>query len=180
MLGDIPVLGVLFRSTQYQKNLTELVALVTPHLVKPMAPGAARLPTDKWIDPNDVDVYLLGLEQGRQQPGSRRARTRTGGAAAAGIRPPVHEIGARRRRESHAHKGNENPQSLRRLALGVALLGLAGCYPPSALEMDYGNSVRNNIAQQVVNPQAGFNPKPAVGLSPQAAAGEEMKIQQKL
>ena len=69
VLGDIPVLGVLFRSTQYQKNLTELVALVTPHLVKPMPPGAARLPTDKWIDPTDVDVYLLGLEQGRQKPG---------------------------------------------------------------------------------------------------------------
>ena len=68
VLGDIPVLGALFRSTQYQKNLTELVALVTPHLVKPMAPGAARLPTDKWIDPTDVDVYLLGLEQGRQKP----------------------------------------------------------------------------------------------------------------
>jgi pilus assembly protein CpaC len=68
LLGDIPVLGVLFRSTQYQKNLTELVALVTPHLVKPMAPGAARLPTDKWLDPSDVDVYLLGLEQGRQKP----------------------------------------------------------------------------------------------------------------
>jgi hypothetical protein len=64
-------------------------------------------------------------------------------------------------------------QALRGLALGVALLGLAGCsYPPSALEMDYGNSVRNNIAQQVVNPRAGFNPKPAVGLSPGAAAGE--------
>ena len=68
VLGDIPVLGVLFRSTQYQKNTTELVALVTPHLVKPMPPGAARLATDKWIDPSDVDVYLLGLEQGRQPP----------------------------------------------------------------------------------------------------------------
>jgi len=33
-----------------------------------MAPGAARLSTDKWIDPTDVDAYLLGLEQGRQQP----------------------------------------------------------------------------------------------------------------
>jgi pilus assembly protein CpaC len=68
VLGDIPVLGTLFRSTQYQKKETELVALVTPHLVKPMPPGAARLPTDKWIDPSDVDVYLLGLEQGRQKP----------------------------------------------------------------------------------------------------------------
>jgi pilus assembly protein CpaC len=73
VLGDVPVLGALFRSTQYQKNLTELVALVTPHLVKPMPPGAARLPTDKWIDPNDVDVYLLGLEQGRQKPGQASA-----------------------------------------------------------------------------------------------------------
>jgi pilus assembly protein CpaC len=68
VLGNIPVLGVLFRSNEYQKNLTELVALVTPHLVKPMPPGAARLPTDKWIDPSDVDFYLLGLDQGRQQP----------------------------------------------------------------------------------------------------------------
>jgi pilus assembly protein CpaC len=65
VLGDIPILGALFRSTQYQKNETELVALVTPHLVKPMAPGVARLPTDKWIDPTDVDVYLLGRQQGR-------------------------------------------------------------------------------------------------------------------
>jgi pilus assembly protein CpaC len=68
LLGDIPVLGVLFRSTQYQKNETELVTLVTPHLVKPMAPGKARLPDDKYIEPNDVDVYLLGLDQGRQKP----------------------------------------------------------------------------------------------------------------
>jgi hypothetical protein len=61
-------------------------------------------------------------------------------------------------------------QALMRLALGLALLGLVGCYPPSALEMDYGNAVRNNTAQQVVNPQAGFKPKPPVGLSPQASA----------
>jgi len=68
VLGDIPVLGALFRSNEYQKNLTELVALVTPHLVKPMPPGAARLPTDKWIEPTDVEFYLMGLEQGRQKP----------------------------------------------------------------------------------------------------------------
>jgi pilus assembly protein CpaC len=73
VLGDIPVLGVLFRSTQYQKNETELVTLVTPHLVKPMAPGRARLPDDKYVEPNDLDVYLLGLEQGRQQPAPRPA-----------------------------------------------------------------------------------------------------------
>ena len=58
---------------------------------------------------------------------------------------------------------------VRNLALAAALLGLVGCFPPSALEMDYGNSVHNNIAQQVVNPKAGFEEKPAVGLPPQAA-----------
>jgi hypothetical protein len=64
-------------------------------------------------------------------------------------------------------------QALKGLALGLVLLGLAGCFPPSALEMDYGNSVRNNIAQQVVNPAAGFNPKPTVGMSPQAASNSQ-------
>jgi hypothetical protein len=58
------------------------------------------------------------------------------------------------------------------LALGMALLWLAGCYPRSAVEQDWGNSVRNNIAQQVVNPQAGLNPTPPVGLPPQAAVNE--------
>jgi len=65
----------------------------------------------------------------------------------------------------------ETPKAFRALVLAAALLA-TGCFGPSALEMDYGNSVRNNIAQQVVNPAAGFNPKPAVGLAPQAAANE--------
>ena len=65
------------------------------------------------------------------------------------------------------------PKALRRLALGVALLGLAGCYPPSALETDYGNSVRNNIAQTVLDPTAELKNTPATGLSPAAAVNEK-------
>lgn len=72
-------------------------------------------------------------------------------------------------------KDTKTHQALMGLALGVALLGLAGCYPPSALDRDYGNSVRSNTAQQVVNPRAGFNPKPAVGMSPQAASNVQEK-----
>jgi pilus assembly protein CpaC len=68
VLGDLPVLGALFRSTQFQKNESELVALITSHLVKPIAPGEVRLPTDKYIEPSDFDIYLLGLDQGRQKP----------------------------------------------------------------------------------------------------------------
>lgn len=69
------------------------------------------------------------------------------------------------------NKDGSAPKAGRCLALGVALLWLAGCYP-SALEQDWGNSVHNNIAQQVLNPQAGLNPTPAVGLPPQAAVNE--------
>jgi len=67
VLGDIPILGTLFRSNSFQKNETELVVLVTPHLVKPMTASAARLPTDKYIEPSDFEFYLLGALEGRQK-----------------------------------------------------------------------------------------------------------------
>jgi hypothetical protein len=55
------------------------------------------------------------------------------------------------------------------MGLGVVvLLAVAGC-APTTVEQDYGRSVHNNIAQQVVNPQAGFDASPAVGLPPTAA-----------
>ena len=63
-------------------------------------------------------------------------------------------------------------RAARCLAFGLALLWLAGCYGPSALDRNWGMSVHNNVAQQVVNPQAALNPEPAVGLPPQAAVNE--------
>ena len=63
-LGSIPVLGALFRSSDYQKGQTELVIMVTPHLAKPVAPGSIKLPTDSFVEPNDVDFYLLGRTEG--------------------------------------------------------------------------------------------------------------------
>ena len=44
LLGDVPVLGALFRSVRYQRRETELVVLVTPHIVAPMNPGAKTPP----------------------------------------------------------------------------------------------------------------------------------------
>jgi pilus assembly protein CpaC len=67
VLGDIPILGTLFRSSKYQKNETELVILVTPRLVKPLTTTAAKLPTDKYIDPDDFEAYLLGALEGRSK-----------------------------------------------------------------------------------------------------------------
>jgi pilus assembly protein CpaC len=63
-LGDIPVLGALFRSNDYQKGQTELVILVTPHLAKPVAPGSIKLPTDSFVEPSDADFYLWGRTEG--------------------------------------------------------------------------------------------------------------------
>lgn len=65
ILGDLPVLGTLFRSSEFQKSETELVILVTPHLVKPQKAGAPRLPTDKYVEPNDLEFYLLGRMEGK-------------------------------------------------------------------------------------------------------------------
>jgi pilus assembly protein CpaC len=60
-LGDVPVLGALFRSSQYQKNETDLVILVTPHIVRPLPPTqVARTPLDGTLPGNDIDFFLMG------------------------------------------------------------------------------------------------------------------------
>jgi pilus assembly protein CpaC len=64
-LGDIPILGMLFRSREFQKNETELVIIATPHLVKPLDMAKQALPTDYYREPNDQEFYLLGLMEGR-------------------------------------------------------------------------------------------------------------------
>jgi len=64
LLGDIPILGALFRSTSFQKNESELVIIVTAHLVKPLDLKKQTLPTDQYVEPNDFEFYLLGATEG--------------------------------------------------------------------------------------------------------------------
>ncbi|MCB1438551.1 MAG: type II and III secretion system protein family protein [Nitratireductor sp.] len=61
-LGDLPILGALFRSTSYRKNETDLVIIVTPHLVKPYAPNEQKpaTPLDASAAPNDADLFFAG------------------------------------------------------------------------------------------------------------------------
>ena len=60
-LGDVPVLGALFRSTSYQKNETDLAIIVTPRLVRPARPGdVVKTPLDNTLPANDVDLFLMG------------------------------------------------------------------------------------------------------------------------
>lgn len=63
-LGSVPVLGALFRSSEFAQGETELVALVTPHLVRPAPPGGKaphlKTPLDGTLAGNDVDFFLFG------------------------------------------------------------------------------------------------------------------------
>jgi len=59
-LGDLPVLGALFRSVAFIKGETELVIMVTPRLAKPIEPHQIHLPTDSFVEPSDKDFYLMG------------------------------------------------------------------------------------------------------------------------
>jgi pilus assembly protein CpaC len=62
-LGEAPVLGALFRSTEFQTDQTELMFLITPRLVKPMA-GPVVLPTDNHVPPTANDATLRGVSEG--------------------------------------------------------------------------------------------------------------------
>ena len=59
-LGDVPILGTLFRSADYQRSQTELVIIVTAHLVTPTRSEALTLPTDRVKPPRENDLFLFG------------------------------------------------------------------------------------------------------------------------
>jgi pilus assembly protein CpaC len=59
-LGNLPILGTLFRSNSFRKNETELVIVVTPYLVKPVSANEIKLPTDGYRAPNDFDRIVQG------------------------------------------------------------------------------------------------------------------------
>ena len=59
-LGDIPILGALFRSAEYTRNQSELVIIVTPHLVSPIRGEALALPTDRVRPPSEAELFLFG------------------------------------------------------------------------------------------------------------------------
>lgn len=62
-LGEVPVLGALFRSTDFQTDRSELVFIITPHLVKPLPPDY-KLPTDPYVQPTRGDMFMQGKMEG--------------------------------------------------------------------------------------------------------------------
>jgi len=67
-LGDIPVLGALFRSAEYERQQSELVIIVTPHLVTPTRGEALALPTDRVRPPSERDLFMFGRVAASQAP----------------------------------------------------------------------------------------------------------------
>ncbi len=63
VLGEVPVLGALFRSTDFQQDRTELLFVVTPHLVQPL-PANYKLPTDSVTPPSRARLFLGGQLEG--------------------------------------------------------------------------------------------------------------------
>ncbi|WP_199555118.1 type II and III secretion system protein family protein [Sandaracinobacteroides hominis] len=63
LLGKIPIIGALFRSTASNKAETELVITVTPRIVRPVRPDQIRVPTDRVNEPSSMDLFLMGKTQ---------------------------------------------------------------------------------------------------------------------
>ncbi|PLX81426.1 MAG: hypothetical protein C0614_06585, partial [Desulfuromonas sp.] len=66
LLGDIPVLGALFRSTSYQQSKTDLLVAVTPHIIQPVTEGQLSFPGEFIKAPNRFEFYLEGRLEGRR------------------------------------------------------------------------------------------------------------------
>jgi pilus assembly protein CpaC len=77
-VGDVPILGNLFRSRQFRKGETELVIVVTPYLVNPVNANDIKLPTDGYRSASEFE-QLLGFQNnagvsGKQRPGPTAAQ----------------------------------------------------------------------------------------------------------
>ncbi len=91
-VGDLPILGALFRSNSFQRGESELVIVVTPYLVKPVNANDVALPTDGYLAPTDADRILLD-QLTRGKTGGQRPKPSLA-PAPNGIAPPAPALGA--------------------------------------------------------------------------------------
>ncbi len=74
ILGEIPILGALFRSSEFKKDKTELLFVITPRLVKPLPPNYA-LPTDNYVAPTKKEFFIDGKLEGKPAQSSTSQST---------------------------------------------------------------------------------------------------------
>ncbi len=70
-LGDLPILGALFRSSSFLNEKTDLLIAVTPHLVKPVPEGSIQFPGEDMVAPNRYEFYLEGRLEGARDQNDR-------------------------------------------------------------------------------------------------------------
>ncbi len=92
VLGEIPILGALFRSSEYQTDKTELMIVVTPRLLKPLAPDY-QLPTDAFKEPSRSEFFLEGRMEGKQEAPQEAPQPAAAAPADATARPLVDGAG---------------------------------------------------------------------------------------
>ena len=155
LLGSLPIIGSLFRSTGFQHEETELVIIVTPRLVRPVPAGALKAPTDRVGPPNEADLLLNGrtdtgvppCRRGRSSPPRLRRRRR--------LRRRSAEW---RREEAHRLRKGLRPcplgslASLRRAALLHCRLQHGATQPHRRRGPVLGEAVKYNAAIQTINP----------------------------
>lgn len=106
-LGNLPILGALFRSTRYRREESELVIIVTPYLVRPVSASQIALPTDGYRNPDEAQRLLIGRDNagvsGERRPGPTAAEPRTVAPAIGAVgqaAPPAPSREARRPRQN--------------------------------------------------------------------------------
>lgn len=112
--GDVPILGALFKSTNFQKGETELVIVVTPYLVKPVDANAIKLPTDGYQNPDEISE-VLGHQLSAGKSGvsrpmpteAPRAEAATPGIGADDRAEPTRDRGGKKRGKEDK-KGDKN------------------------------------------------------------------------
>jgi pilus assembly protein CpaC len=112
-LGDVPILGALFKSNGWKRNETELVIVVTPYLVKPVSESQIKLPTDGYQTPTDLERILLN-KQTSNKGSSERPMPKVAPDASAGpefgaVSAPAPAIGSKPAKQAKASDSNAGP-----------------------------------------------------------------------
>lgn len=88
-LGDLPIIGALLRSADYKRSETELVIIVTPHLVKPVARRALTDPTKQAFLPSEFELFTLGFMEAHLRNGLSGVGTASAVSNAGGLDGPL-------------------------------------------------------------------------------------------
>ncbi len=78
-INEIPILSALLRSTEFERNESELVIAVTPYLVDPQKSSDVKLPTDRYREPSNMEMFFYGALSAMGPNGSERRKAQTHG-----------------------------------------------------------------------------------------------------